>query len=395
MKNFLCFLLIVGIMLVSGCQNPLQGIDDVQTRIEGIKTSSEQQVTAEEDVREVSKNNDDENKDNSNKFLENKTNAQDKTNIKKDVKLQIEKDTKNSSSTDKTTDETLSVTAYYRDEEGTLIPVTRDIDKEEGVAKAAIKSMIDNEANREGLKPLGLYPIIPEGTEILGVDIKDGIAVIDFNSKLLEYKTELEERNIFAGIVYSLTEFKTITGVRILINGYVKEKLKYSGDISGNLRRNNILINSTKLNSDNKTMKLDVYLFKYLDDKQEYLLPVSMEYIGINDDMLPVQIVRALSKQPEDDSLYTQMPENVELVDCDIEDKVVTLDFNKEIKKYGGNAREEGLLKQILYTMKQIDGVERVKILIEGKKDDLPEGTDLSKDLILPSKINKVTEKDE
>lgn len=333
MKNFLCFLLISGVLLFSGCQNPLEGIDDVQTRLQSIKTSSEQQNTANADKDEVTvhnanitESNSDISEDNSNR------NVEVRTNIKQTPNTQESRDINNNASSGKTTVGTLSVTAYYKDADGSLIPVTRDIAKEEGIAKAALRSMIDNEVNREALKSIGLYPILPEGTEILGISIKEGIAVIDFNSKLLNYKTELEERNIFAGIVYSLTEFKTIKGVRILINGYEKEKLKYSGNISGNLGRDNILINSEKLNAESKIMKLDIYLFKYLNDKYEYILPVSMEYIGVNEDMLPEEIVRSLSRKPETDRLFTQMPENVELVDCSIKDKLLTLDFNKKLK---------------------------------------------------------------
>ncbi len=383
MKNFLYFLLITGILLISGCQNPLSEIDNVQTRIENIETLKEQALTEDSKSVEVSGKNADTQKDDINNPVVSKANEEYKP--KEQVNTQ-----RDNSSSDTTVNEILAITAYYKDSEDVLIPVTRNIEKEEGVAKAAIKSMIDNEVNRVALKPLGLKPVLPEGTEILGINVADSIAVIDFNSKLLDYSTEQDENNIFAGIVYSLTEFETINGVRILINGYVKEELKHSGDISGTLRRDNILINSDKLNTDNKTMKLDVYLFKYLEDKHENLLPVSMEYIGVTKDMLPMQIVRSLSKEPKESNLYTQMPENVELLDSSIADKVLTLDFSKEIKNYGGNSREEGLMKQILYTMKQINGVEKVRILIEGKKDDLPEGTDISKPLLIPDKINKV-----
>lgn len=383
MKNFLCFLLITGVVFISGCQNPLSEIDNVQTRIENIETLKEQELTEVSKSVEVSGENADTQKEDISRPVVSKTSEEDKP------KEQISAQRDNSSS-DKIVNEVLTITAYYKDSEDVLIPVTRNIKKEEGVAKAAIKSMIDNEDNRVALKPLGLKPVLPEGTEILGINVVDNIAVIDFNSKLLDYNTEQDENNIFASIVYSLTEFETINGVRILINGYVKEELKHSGDISETLRRDNILINSDKLNTDNKTMKIDVYLFKYLEDKHENLLPVSMEYIGVTKDMLPMQIVRSLSKEPKDSNLYTQMPENVELLDSSITDKVLTLDFSKEIKDYGGNSREEGLMKQILYTMKQIKGVEKVRILIEGKKDDLPEGTDISKPLLIPDKINKV-----
>ena len=385
MKNFLCILLMTGITLFTGCQNPLSGIDRVQTHIENSDALQQQDVAKEDKSKEVLGNNTPIEKDDINSPVANKATEEDKS----------EEDPTNNINNDNysnTVNEIIAVTAYYKDAEGTLIPVTRNVKKEVGIAKAAIESMINNEVNREELKALSLAPVLPEGTEVLGINIVDGIAFIDFNNKLLDYKNEQDERNIFSGIVYTLTEFKTITGVRFLVNGYEKEELKYSGKIIDIMTRYNTLINSDKLNIDSKTMKLDVYLYKYLPNKHEYLLPISMEYIGVSNDMLPKQIVKALSKEPKDSNLYTHMPENVELLNSSIADKVLSLDFSKEIKNYGGNSREEGLIKQILYTMKQINGVEKVQILIEGKKDNLPEGTDISMALTLPDRINRVKE---
>jgi len=386
MKNFFYILLLAGMIFAAGCQNPLDGIDKVQTHIENVETIKEQEAKNTDKPKKTSENNAYEETGDSEKTVENEENKEDKSGQK-----QVDNN-KNGNTSEKEINEILSITAYYKDGKGTLIPVTRNIKKEEGIAKAAINSMIDSEVNREVLKVLGLAPVLPKGTEVLGINIVDGIAVIDFNNKLLDYKTERDELNIFSGIVYTLTEFKTITGVRILVNGYEIEELKFSGNTSKTMTRENTLINSDKLNTGNKTMKFDVYLYKFIDDKHEYLLPVSMEYIGITEDMLPAQIVRSMSKEPKDKELYTQMPENVELLDSSISDKVLTLDFSREIKNYGGTSREDGLIKQILYTMKQIEGVEKVKILIEGKKDNLPEGTDISKALLLPNGINRVSE---
>jgi len=377
MKNFFCYLLITGMIFISACQNPLDEIDKVQTHIEDDDILNEQVFLSEDESKSEL---DAQKKDN--------RYAECKVEQKEDYQKENVNQRDNKSNT--MDNESIFVTVYYQDEKGTLVPVTRNIGNREGIAKASITSMIDSDNNRKTLKLIGLKPVLPKGTEVLGINLEDGLAVIDFNSKLLDYNTKQEEHNIFAGIVYSLTEFKTISSVRILVNGYNIEELEYSGKIMNAMTRDNTLINSEKLNIDNKTMKLDIYLFKYLDDNHEYLIPVSKEYIGITKDMLPIQMVSALSKQPQNDNLYTQIPENVELLSSSIADKVLTLDFSRDIKNYGGNEREAGLIRQILYTMKQINGVEKVKIIIEGKQDFLPEGTDISKALLLPEKINKI-----
>ena len=38
--------------------------------------------------------------------------------------------------------------------------------------------------------------------------------------------------------------------------------------------------------------------------------------------------------------------------------------------------------------MKQISGIEKVRIMVNSKRSTLPEGTDISKDVIIPSLIN-------
>ncbi|HHV29246.1 GerMN domain-containing protein [Acetivibrio mesophilus] len=283
----------------------------------------------------------------------------------------------------------LAVTVYYRDSDNQLIPITRDINKEEGIAKASLKCMIDNDLNRSALEPLGLYPVLPEGTEILGMNIKDGIATVDFNDRILNYKDEAAENNIVAGVVYCLTEFNTIDGVKILIEGMEKEKLQYGTYISSILGRDNVLINSDKINLADKLKKVDVYMFKYIKDKNEFILPISMEYIGVSKEQLPAEIIRMLATKPANERIYSQIPSGVEVLDSRIDEDLLVLDLNKEIKNYGGTAREEGILKQILYSMKQIKDVNKIQILIEGKKGNLPEGTEISGQLLLPTEINR------
>lgn len=286
------------------------------------------------------------------------------------------------------TSQMTTVTVYYRDSDNQLIPLTRKIVKEEGIAKAALRSMVDSDLNNDAIKPFGLYTVLPEGTAILGMNIKEGTAIIDFNDRLLDYKDKISENNIIGGIVYCLTEFKTVNGVKILIDGKGKNKLKYGTDISGVLNRENVLVNSAKANLAEKVKKVDIYLYKYINEKYEYILPVSIEYIGVPEEKLAGEIIRMLASKSGNEKLYSQLPSKVELLESRIEDNVLVLDFNKEIKNYGGNAREAGILNQIMYTMKQIEGIDRVKILIEGKKDNLPEGTDVSREILIPAEIN-------
>ncbi|MFZ5990002.1 MAG: GerMN domain-containing protein [Bacillota bacterium] len=361
MKKFLCLMVVLGLTFFYGCQIPVDNIEDNKT--------DPNPVSLEPDIQD------------SKADLKNR----DKSTYENNE--DIEK-SENSEKENSTALESVEVAVCYRDSEGMIIPITRKIEKQEGIAKAVLRSMVDNEENNLALKPFGLYTVLPQGTDILGMNIKEGTAVVDFNDKVLEYNDKSEEKNIITSIVYSLTEFNTINSVKILVKGKQLEKLKYGTDISGDLNRDNILINSDKANLAEKVKKVDIYLFKFINEKFEYILPVSMEYIGVQQDKLPEEMIRLLSGKTYNEKLYSQMPPKVELISSKLEDGVLILNFNKEIRNYGGNAREAGILKQIIYTMKQIEGVKKIKILIEGKEGELPEGTDISREILLPTDIN-------
>ncbi|NLM13674.1 MAG: GerMN domain-containing protein [Epulopiscium sp.] len=69
------------------------------------------------------------------------------------------------------------------------------------------------------------------------------------------------------------------------------------------------------------------------------------------------------------------IPEGTKCINYSLEDGHLTLNFSKEIKNYGGTATEQWIVYQILSTGFSIPEVESITVLIEGRKDYLPEGT--------------------
>lgn len=280
------------------------------------------------------------------------------------------------------------VTLFYQDAGKSIIPVTRRIEKQEAIARTAVTGLIDNPINREEIEFYGVYPVLPKETNVLGIDVKEGIATIDFNRKLLNYKDETSERNIVSSIVYTLTEFKSINGVRIIIEGRSSGKLKYGTDIAGVLNRRNVLINTTKVNLTQGYQKADIYLFKQMTNNYSYIMPVSVQFEQVNTDKLPAVIVDMLVKDYSSKKLFSQLPLKTKLLGSEIKGNVLTLNFNTELRNYGGTAREEGLLRQLMYSMKQIQGIDKIRILVEGKNTLLPEGSEVSRGLSIPAAIN-------
>ena len=284
------------------------------------------------------------------------------------------------------------VTVYYQDGDGFLVPMTRWIEPQQGIARAAVSLIVDSALNREEIAYYGVYPVLPADTEILGIDIRNGIAVIDFNRNLLNYGSVKAERNIIASIVYTLTEFDTINGVRILINGYPQGVMKYGSDLTNELGREDIAINAGSTVLTNNTAKEDIFLLKQANTWYTYPVPMTMVSTG-GSGSRPEGLVKLLLNAVSKDGLDSEMPDGAVLLGTSIKDGVITLNFNSEFTNYGGTAREEGILKQLAYTLRQCKDIKKIKILVEGRETELPEGTDISGGLAIPVTVNDVMDR--
>lgn len=284
----------------------------------------------------------------------------------------------------------LPVILYLRDSDGFIVPVTQKAASQPTIAKLALSRLIDNSVNREELAGYGLYPTIPQGTEILGCTIANGIATIDFSSNFLNYKSDLDERNMISSIVYTMTQFPTVTGTKLMCSGKKLPIMRFGTDASGVLYRANTMINSEKLNVTPELVKQDIYAFRNNAGNIAYSIPVSYEYAGNGsgaDFNKTVELMSQVNKM----GLASLLPEGTKLIGSSVDKSTITLNFSKDIRRYAGNMREEAILRQLFYTFAQYKGIDYVRIFIEGSQNSvLPEGTDLSESFKISKAINLI-----
>jgi germination protein M len=105
-------------------------------------------------------------------------------------------------------------------------------------AKLAVEALV------EGPTQPNLYPTIPEGTKLLGLEIKDQIAYVDFSKELAEkhWGGSTGELLTIGSIVNTLVQFPGIEKVQILIEGRIKPTLAGHADISVPLAKNKELL---------------------------------------------------------------------------------------------------------------------------------------------------------
>ncbi len=139
----------------------------------------------------------------------------------------------------------VDIMAYYEDENGFVVPVNTEIPWEEGIAKATLRSMVVGSDTEKRIAQSGLNGVIPEGTEIRGMSIKDGICRIDFGKNILNTSTYEQEQNMISAITYTLTEFPTISKVELLVEGQALSSLSKGYAINTAFERKNINLYGT------------------------------------------------------------------------------------------------------------------------------------------------------
>lgn len=109
------------------------------------------------------------------------------------------------------------VTICYLSDEGFIVPVTKLIPWEEGIAAACLSYMVSTPENLSAARELGLSTVIPDGAS-LSLSIRDGNALVDISGMRALPDKETEFAMIQA-IVNTMTGFPTVNTVTITRDG--------------------------------------------------------------------------------------------------------------------------------------------------------------------------------
>lgn len=275
-------------------------------------------------------------------------------------------------------DDMRDTTFYYQDKEGLLIPITRKMDRIEGIGRAAILALVDVSVIREDIGRIGLYPVLPTNVEIKGMSINDGLAVVDFNKYIaLGYTDKRQEQNILHAIVYTLTEFHTIDEVQILIDGEKYESLRFGCPIDVPLRREgiNTLIENEDIHNDDALEQVEIYFTKIVDGHYLYYVPISTTIQNVTGDVERyTKTIKALLKgNPNTRGLKTYIPDDTVIKGIEVEGQTIILDFDEKILSAPkSDADLEKMLDQIILCFRQFDQISKVSVTANGKMLEVP-----------------------
>lgn len=256
---------------------------------------------------------------------------------------------------------------YYEDGDGYLVPVQRDVLRQDGIAKATLELMVQSARNDMDAARLGLSPVVPEGTTF-DLDIADGHARVDLGREALSASSKQQEENMRTAIVWALTEFDTVKDVNFLVDGQKRDTLTHGTNISGSYTR--VGLNQEEPSAPTFAGASEVQMYFPAQDGR-LLVPVSRTVYS--DDDVATAVFEFLRGPKADSGLETPLDADVQLLGVSVSGGVVTINFSKEFTKIA--ERSDGgvqAMRGLMMTCTRYPGIRKVKILVDGEPYQMP-----------------------
>lgn len=263
-----------------------------------------------------------------------------------------------------------STICWYEDGDGYLVPVTRQVPRQDGVARATLSLMVKSSANDLAAARMGLTNVIPEGVTF-DLDIADGKARLDMSREALSCASAEEELLMVHGAAAALCGFDTVEEVSFLFDGQKRSKLTHGTDVSGVFTAD--MVNPETVTTMSSAYADQVQLY-FPSASGRLLVPVTRTVFS------PADVSTAileLAKGPQRDSgLEHPLPEGCGIKSVQVKNGTATIDFTQEFinvthQQDGG----QQAVRAVLFTASQFPGVKKVEILVDGQPYTLPPET--------------------
>ena len=195
--------------------------------------------------------------------------------------------------------------------------------------------------------PNGFKGVLPIGTKVIDVSLKEGILRINLSKEFNNIKINMEEKAIEA-ITYTLTSIEGVDKIEILVEG---EKLEYLPNSKKQLPK--YLDKKYGINKEYELTTLediDSYTVYYVMNYNEmiYYTPVTKYVNKQGEDKVKIIIDELASNLAYQSNLMSYLDNNIKLLDYEIVDNTIKLDFNEAILS---DITSGKILEEVKYTI--------------------------------------------
>lgn len=200
---------------------------------------------------------------------------------------------------------------------------------------------------KEAIIPNGFKSLLPQNTKIIDLKLENGILTINFSKEFNDVKENYEEK-LIESLTYTLTSIDGIDKIAIYVDNNKLTKLPNSKKTLPTYLDKNYGINKkyelTNLSDiDSYTV---YYVFNYNDET--YYTPVTKYINNQNQDKVKVIIDELSSSLISESNLMSYLNTNVKLLDYQLSEDVIKLNFNDLILS---DITNNLILEEVMYTI--------------------------------------------
>lgn len=239
-------------------------------------------------------------------------------------------------------------TVYLLDSNDYVARVLISASNDSIISKAA--SLIDAltiGGKKENVIPNGFRSIIPSGTKVNDIELEDGVLVINFSKDILDIDKKYEDKMI-ESLAYTLTSINGIDSIKLLVDGKELKKLPNSKKLLPTFLDKSYGIN--KIYEITNVGNIDSYTVYFVNsvNDNKYYIPVTKYVNDYKQDKIRIIIDELASSFTYQSNLSSFLNENTKLLNYEVIDKQIKLNFNDMIFS---DITNNDILEEVVYTI--------------------------------------------
>ena len=216
--------------------------------------------------------------------------------------------------------------------------------------------------------PNGFCALLPSDTKLLGKEINNDVVTLNFNSNVLDVKSENEEK-VIESLIYSITSIDGIDKIIIKIDGENLKKLPKTGIILDTELTRDYGINKTyDIDSIKGINKVTIYYTNKNNNSDVYYVPVT-KYVNNDEEKIKIIIDELASKFSFESNLMSYLNYNTKLLDYNLYENENDLNFNEYLFDSTENKKVlEEVIYSISYSVMDNYNVDKVNFFVNNEK---------------------------
>ena len=216
--------------------------------------------------------------------------------------------------------------------------------------------------------PNGFCALLPSDTKLLGKEINNDVVTLNFNSNILDVKSENEEK-VIESLIYSITSIDGIDKIIIKIDGENLKKLPKTGIILDTELTRDYGINKTyDIDSIKGINKVTIYYTNKNNNSDVYYVPVT-KYVNNDEEKIKIIIDELASKFSFESNLMSYLNYNTKLLDYNLNENEIDLNFNEYLFDSTENKKVlEEVIYSISYSVMDNYNVDKVNFFVNNEK---------------------------